>query len=353
MNLGFTYAGTVENNEDPLKLGRLKVRVPHVYGSDSTGSGYIPTNDLPWALTAGMPAGGSSASGGFSQLPVIGDCVWVRFLDGEPEKPIWEWGSQTQAQSKTLKLHEYADKQDSGKTVTGGPDRAILTRYGHSLEIKESQVTLTTREGYQIVLDGSGGITGGSVALRTPAGQYIKLSDTGKSVVSQALDANIISGQTVILNGPESVLAKTTQFTVLAGTTTLTMQDSLVMINTAQGAVIVIDGDGNICLNSADGAALSLQNGKVQLATAGGAGVVIEDGKISMNAPQFVMNTAACAIGTAAKYPVMMMTPQMLAWLLTHTHTNGNNGSPTGPPMPLPIAPTFPTESTSLTMRTT
>ncbi len=351
MQLAFTYAGTVENNEDPLKLGRLKVRVPHVFGSDSTGSGYIPVNDLPWALPAGMPAGGSNASGGFSQIPAVGDCVWVRFLDGEPEKPIWEWGSQTQAQAKKLQLHEYAEKQQSSQTVTGAPDRAILSRYGHSLEIKEHKVTLTTKEGYQIVLDGSGGTSGGSVALRTPKGQFVSLNDLDNEVVSQSVDTNVVSGQTVILNSAKDILLKTTELTILTGASTLTMQNNIVMLNTAQGAVLIIDGDGNICLNSADGAALSLQSGKVQLATAAGTGLVIENGKISMNAPQFVMNTSACAIGTAATYPVVMMTPQLLAWLLTHTHTNGNEGSPTGPPIPLD--PTMPTVSTSKTLRTT
>jgi hypothetical protein len=346
MNLGFTYAGTVENNEDPLKMGRLKVRVPHVFGSDSTGSGYIPVNDLPWALPAGMPAGGSNASGGFSQIPAIGDCVWVRFLDGEPEKPIWEWGSQTQAQSKNLKLHEYADKQQSGQTVTGSPDRAIISRYGHSLEIKANKVTLTTREGYQIVLDGSGGDSGGSVALHTPKGQYLSLSDLNNQVVSQSLDTNVVSGQTVILNAATDILAKTTQFTVLAGSSTLTMQNNMVLVNTAQGAVLIIDGDGNICLNSADGAALSLQNGKVQLATAGGTGLVIENGQVSVNAPKFVMNTAACAIGTAAQHPVVMMTPAFAEYLLGHTHISATPGSPTGPPLPPPL------DAASTTMRT-
>jgi hypothetical protein len=350
MSLAFTYAGTVENNQDPLKLGRLKVRVPHVWGSSSTGSGYIPTNDLPWALPAGMPAGGSSASGGFSQLPAVGDSVWVRFLDGEPEKPIWEWGMQTQDQSKALKLHEYAATQDSGQSVTGLPDRAIITRYGHSLEIKENTVTLTTKEGYQVVLGGSGSDSGGSVALQTPSGQSISLNDTGQSVVSQALDANVVSGKTVILNGAESILAKTSRFTLAVGTSLITLQDETVTINTATGAAILIDDQGNISVNSGDGSTISLEDGKVQLGTADGSGIVIELGQISVNALQFVLNTTSCALGTEATFPVVMMTAEMLAFLLTHTHTNGNNGSPTGPPIGFQ---TLGTTAASKTTRTT
>jgi hypothetical protein len=102
-----TYGGIVENVKDPEKLGRVKVRVPHIYGASGSSTGYIGTNNIPWALPAGMPAGGSPASGGFSHLPDVGDHVWVRFLDGEPEKPIWEWGMQTINDAKGLKLHQY------------------------------------------------------------------------------------------------------------------------------------------------------------------------------------------------------------------------------------------------------
>lgn len=37
------YVGKIENNKDPDKLGRCKIRVFGIYGDD------IPTNDIPWA----------------------------------------------------------------------------------------------------------------------------------------------------------------------------------------------------------------------------------------------------------------------------------------------------------------
>ena len=325
----FTYAGVVEANKDPLKLGRLKVRVPHVFGSNSTGSGYIPVNDLPWALPAGMPAGGSADSGGFSQIPEIGDKVWVRFLDGEPEKPIWEWGMQTFSDRDNLKLHEYA----SG-TPVGPPDRAILSRYGNSLEITDPAVTLTTRQGYQVRLENSTGPAGGSAALVTPAGQRVSLNDLGKSIVIQGLDSVVVSADSAILNGATDAMIRASQTLVLmVGGTLLTITDESVILNTTTGATLVVDADGNISVMSSGGAAVSVENARVQINSPTGTAIVVEEGKVSVSASQMVFNTSALAVGTDARYPALMLTPEALAWFLGHTHTNGNNGSPTGPPI--------------------
>lgn len=331
MNLAFTYAGTVEANTDPLKLGRLKVRVPHVYGSD-TSSGYVGTNDLPWALPAGMPAGGSAASGGFSQLPERGDKVFVRFLDGEPEKPIWEWGMQSVTDRDALKLHEYG----SGVPV-GAPDRAILSRYGNSLEIKESAVTLTTKQGYQVRLENSTGETGGSAALQTPAGQRITLNDLTKTMVLQGLDTAVMSAGHVILNAASDAMIKAAgSLSMLVGGTLVTIQSNSVVLCTGTGATLIVDTDGNITMLSAGGASVSMEGAKIQLASANGTAFTVEDSKMSITTPQLGINASAVAVGVDAKWPAVMMTSKLLQWILTHTHTNGNDGSPTGPAIPIP-----------------
>jgi hypothetical protein len=58
-----TYCGVVENVKDPEKLGRVKVRVPHVFG-------FIGQNDLPWALPAG-----TACREQFSGLAVFRICL--------------------------------------------------------------------------------------------------------------------------------------------------------------------------------------------------------------------------------------------------------------------------------------
>lgn len=60
------FRGVVENTQDPLKQGRLQVRVPILHGvKDSYAS--IPTNALPWAESI------SSADA----PPFVNEVVWV------------------------------------------------------------------------------------------------------------------------------------------------------------------------------------------------------------------------------------------------------------------------------------
>ena len=69
------YRGTVVANKDPETHRRLKVNVPQLSGS-ALGK------DLPWAWpkeTASMK----------TEVPEIGDGVWVMYEGGDPSYPLW------------------------------------------------------------------------------------------------------------------------------------------------------------------------------------------------------------------------------------------------------------------------
>lgn len=79
------YRGTVVNNQDPLKRGRLQVLVPDVYD-------LIPSS---WAEACVPLAGPTGPAMGVYLIPPVGAGVWVEFEQGDPDYPIWtgcRWG---------------------------------------------------------------------------------------------------------------------------------------------------------------------------------------------------------------------------------------------------------------------
>lgn len=73
------YRGTVVNNTDPQKQGRIQVLVPEVTGEIPSG----------WAVPCVPYAGPLS---GFFSIPMPGASVWVEFEAGDPSRPIWVGG---------------------------------------------------------------------------------------------------------------------------------------------------------------------------------------------------------------------------------------------------------------------
>lgn len=80
------YHGIVESILDPLKCGRVKVRI---FGLHTDDKNLIPTDDLPWAQVL-MPTDSASLSGvGLSgQYLVNGSWVVVDFLDQDQQYPL-------------------------------------------------------------------------------------------------------------------------------------------------------------------------------------------------------------------------------------------------------------------------
>lgn len=81
------YVGVVENRNDPLKLGRCKVRVVGLHTEDKV---ILPTDELPWAVPMGSIYSASISGVGRSPTGVVqGSTVLVIFLDGDScQQPV-------------------------------------------------------------------------------------------------------------------------------------------------------------------------------------------------------------------------------------------------------------------------
>lgn len=82
------YRGRVENDKDPLSLGRVQVRVFAIHGN---GTRY-PSEVLPWADVASQGGGGYDY--GSDDTPPVGSWVFVMFEGGNEEFPVVVGGAR-------------------------------------------------------------------------------------------------------------------------------------------------------------------------------------------------------------------------------------------------------------------
>ncbi len=93
-DFGGLHRGIVVDNNDPLKLGRLKVRIQAAYGEQ-------PINNLPWAWPC-FPYGGAQGMCNYA-VPENGAGVWVAFqwkdAMADTTYPVWlgVWQAQEEA----------------------------------------------------------------------------------------------------------------------------------------------------------------------------------------------------------------------------------------------------------------
>ena len=88
LQLDGMFKGIIEDIADPLRMGRVRVRIygvhtPKIFQDEFEG---IPTEHLPWAEQVAPLMGGSSGAGGFA-VPLVGTVVFCFFERGDPMHP--------------------------------------------------------------------------------------------------------------------------------------------------------------------------------------------------------------------------------------------------------------------------
>jgi uncharacterized protein involved in type VI secretion and phage assembly len=154
------YRGTVRNNVDPQRIGRIQVIVPDVSSSVLTS----------WALPCAPVAGNST---GMFAIPPVDAAVWVEFEQGDPDYPIWVgcfWGAASEV------------------PALAHPDKLPL-----------SHITLQTVARHGIVISDLPGPTGG-ILLQSPGGAKIIINDTGITIENGQGASLKLVGPTVNVN---------------------------------------------------------------------------------------------------------------------------------------------------------
>jgi hypothetical protein len=111
------YRGSVVNNVDPNRMGRLQVSCPQVLGEGT----------LSWALPC-VPFAGNRE--GFFMLPAIGANIWVEFEAGNPDRPIWVgsfWTREQLPSNATLPTVRTIRTGSAGLTLDDTPGAGAVT----------------------------------------------------------------------------------------------------------------------------------------------------------------------------------------------------------------------------------
>ncbi|MDF5711990.1 MAG: VgrG-related protein [Nostoc sp. S4] len=157
--------GIVTDNQDPLKLGRVKVWFPALTEEH--------TSD--WARVVAVGAGSNR---GFDCLPEINDEVLVGFEHGDIHRPYVIGGVWNGKDAPP-------EKVDDSVAGRGVRLRTIKTRVGHTLQFIEEDkassktgIRIETQAGHKIYLNDSQKC----IEIETKGGHRIKMDDMGRSV---------------------------------------------------------------------------------------------------------------------------------------------------------------------------
>ena len=167
------YRGYVTDNEDPEKRGRIKAKVPSLFGDTDTG----------WCESC-SPYGGSDDTG-FYMIPDIGAGVWIEFEAGDISLPIWtgtwwppektpkEINNSPQSSTKIIKskkghIIELNDKEGEEKITIQDKTKQnmiMIDSVKNSINIKASIVEIEATTSMTLKSDGMVTIQGSLIKI--------------------------------------------------------------------------------------------------------------------------------------------------------------------------------------------
>lgn len=146
------YRGTVEDNNDPSKYGRVRVRVHGIHDDTSAN---VSTSNLPWAEVSGGTDFGLVNGVGVSSILRINTMVWVFFTNNDYNFPVVFAVVKGSTDINNISATSYTNIA------------TIKTASGHIIELNDTsgseKIEIKHTSGSNIVFNPDGSITINSV----------------------------------------------------------------------------------------------------------------------------------------------------------------------------------------------
>lgn len=136
------YLGVVEDNVDPNKAGRVRVRIAGLHSENKINSedDGIPTNGLPWAIPAVPIAEGGASGNGIFSVPVQGSWIVLFFIGGDHNNPVYFASIAGFPKTKRSSNDGFSDPSGKYPLILNEPDWAPNARNSGTI-IKHTTTT--------------------------------------------------------------------------------------------------------------------------------------------------------------------------------------------------------------------
>ena len=219
------YRGVVVSNQDPEKLGRLKVNVPQISGKNIMET---------WAWPCGLVGGDDF---GVFFIPPKGASVWVSFENGDPNHPIWEGGHWSRGKTPEV-------------VKRTKPSNRVFQTKGWILEMDDEEGSekfkITDRKsGSTFELDSSTG----DLNLNVSGNENKTISANSVQTTNGNLNAEVSGNSSETVTGSKNIncvnfaLAATGVSTMSFGSSTVTLSPSEISFSFG-GHTLTIDASG-------------------------------------------------------------------------------------------------------------
>jgi uncharacterized protein involved in type VI secretion and phage assembly len=204
--------GIVTDNNDPEKLGRVKISFPW-RGEDDQSH---------WARVSTLMAGNGR---GTFFLPEVGDEVLVTFDRGNMRYP-YVIGALWNGEDKPPE--ENADGKNNIRKITSRSGHEIV--FTDDDEQQKETLEIHTKAGHKILLDDSSGQEKIEIQDKTGSNKIVIDSAQNSVAIESAMQLNIKANM-VEIEGTSSLTVKSSGTLSLQASGTLTIQGTLVKIN--------------------------------------------------------------------------------------------------------------------------